>query len=249
MIKVLKISNFWLLATFVACAIVVAIELATDAQKIVMIPYGIIIPILVLLPRISFYLNQKSIRNLSEKWINIMDFLVFLMVIFNAPLSLFLHQQEYQYDRFLHTIVPFISFLLATLFLIPSKIFEDKALIFYKNKYDKFLHLIFVFPLLVLAKMILTVFIFFGAFRHRKSKILFIAFFSLFTWLFIWEFIEYSIDIIFSTKIFGDFSQLGELDFWEDIYFGFLGILSAFFLTYYLYNWIIEKLSNILPDE
>lgn len=244
-VESLKINNTWLIATLAICAFVVVLEFFTDAQKIVMIPYGIIIPISIFIPRIAFWLNKKSLDNVTPEWIGFIDFSIFLVVAFNAPLSLFFQQSGYQYDRFLHFIAPFLFVIMGVLILMPSKIFDNNNLIFHKNKYDNFLHIIFLFPMLLITKTLAVIIDKLGILKRKKSKIFFIIFVHVFAWLFIWEFIEYSIDIVFSTTIFGDFVQAIEVDFWEDIYFGFIGIVAAFFISYYSF----EKISLRILKE
>ena len=174
------------------------VESLTNQRWDIIIPYGIIVPILLFLPRL--YLYQKLKNVVRKKWIPRIERINFLMLVANAPASLILHELGFQYDRLLHFIVAFLSFqALILLFLPIYNIIKKK--------------------------------------QATKFKALVFAFTVSFIGIFLWEAYQYVFDIGFGTHLFSDAVQDIVVDFWEDITFGFLGILTAL--------WHVNKRFNL----
>ncbi|MEX2013527.1 MAG: hypothetical protein WD897_01265 [Parcubacteria group bacterium] len=164
-----------------------ALELNNSGRLIVVIPYGLLIPIFVLIPRFVMKKALESQGVRGEEWLKKMEGIIFLVILFNAPASLFFHSMGFQYDRFLHfamglASVPFFLISLLTYFRLIGKDVSN----------EKVLGFLFAF---------------------------------LFTGLFVWEGLQFSLDQIFATNLFSDAIQPIIIDFWEDISFGLIGVL------------------------
>lgn len=77
-------------------------ELLTQQRGIVWVSYGIVNPILLLLPRIIYYRGQNIKERVAGNWVKRIELFGALIILLNAPGSLFLHDMGIQYDRFLH---------------------------------------------------------------------------------------------------------------------------------------------------
>jgi len=179
-----------------------------NGELVFIISYGIIIPLLILLPRIITKFDKKlSAVIIKKKWLKKVDFYVFFIILFNAPGSLVFHELGFQYDRFLHLGTAFFAALILLLILLPSAEVRKKKI--------------------------------------KKSSLLLILFTILFFSLFLWEAFQYTSDQIFGTKLFFDVKQPIELDFGEDIFFGFLGLMIAIFYISHSF----KQFSNILRNS
>jgi len=174
------------------------IESFTSQRLDIIIPYGIIVPAILFLPRL--YLFQKFKNVVRTKWTPSIERINFFMLAVNAPASLILHELGFQYDRLLHFVVAFLAFQALILLFLP--IYN----IFNKKQITKFKALIFAFTISFIG-------------------------------IFLWEAYQYIFDIGFGTHLFSDASQDITVDFWEDIIFGFLGILTAL--------WYVNKKFNL----
>ena len=94
--------------------------------------------------------------------------------------------------------------------------------------YDRFLH----FAVGIIApQMFLLLALPFLSTPISKSKALTVLAFFSFISLFLWEGFQFSIDQLFGTHLFFDVHQVIQVDFWEDIIFGGIGVaLSLFYL-------------------
>jgi len=155
----------------------------------IVIPYGFILPLLILLPRFIFTKNLKIKKVVKIDWVKYIERLWFFIMIFNTPGSLILHRLGWQYDRILHFALAFLSSFLVLLILLP--VFKIKR------------------------------------WQIEKKKIIILVFLIVFCGLFLWELFQYTIDQLFGTKLFFDVSQNIKVDFWEDIFFGFWGLIGA----------------------
>jgi|GEM_PF-2546579 len=92
-------------------------------KRIVLVSYCFIIPLALLLPYFFYYFDLKVKKTVNLNWVKKIDFFAFFIVVFNAPGSLFLHDLNFQYDRFLHFAVAFFSLIVFFLLWLPvSKI-------------------------------------------------------------------------------------------------------------------------------
>lgn len=181
-----------LISGLIASFLAVIYELFTTRHWEVLIPYGVVNPLLFLVPR-SLYIFFDSIKNkMTFNWVLKLEILGALVIIFNAAGSLFFHAHPpgFQYDRFLHFAMGVAATIIASLFFM---------LVIRKNSrhYGKKL------PLILMS-----------------GPVIFVG-------LFAWELFQYSQDKIFDTRLFYDTIQPIVIDFWEDIFFGFIGILAG----------------------
>lgn len=102
--------KFLILALIVSWLTAV-IELLTveSPRMIVYLPYGLIVPLLILLPRIVYKFNSKINSRFSTKLVTEIELLLLGIIVASAPGSLWLHDMGIQYDRFLHFAVSFMS--------------------------------------------------------------------------------------------------------------------------------------------
>lgn len=117
-----------------------------------------------------------------------------------------------------------ISFVILLLNVPASLILHDLGF-----QYDRFLHFAsgaLVFALAVLIYLPIDKKIFHG--RISKTRVLTVALVVIFVGIFLWEGYQYAADMLFGTNLFSDAVQEINVDFWEDIVFGAIGILIAF---------------------
>jgi len=112
------------------------IEFFTRDRSIILISYGFIIPLLILLPRIFLKFDAKIKKAVRVGWARKIEYFTFFIVVFNAPGSLILHELGFQYDRFLHFIVAFLSLIIFSLLWLPvmkinGKEIKKSSLLFY----------------------------------------------------------------------------------------------------------------------
>lgn len=109
-------------------------------------------------------------------------------------------------------------------------------------QYDRFLHFgaaffLFLFFLLLYLPI-----------KANKEKIpgkrmaIFLILLLLFIGLFFWEGLQHGIDHVFATKFFYDAEQDIRVDFAEDIFFGFLGILAGAMYANHHFGKILSSL-------
>jgi len=67
--------------------------------------------------------------------------------------------------------------------------------------------------------------------KKDKSRALTISGLVTFVGLFVWEGVQFSSDKLFGTRLFFDVAQPIQIDFTEDILFGFAGLLVALLLS------------------
>lgn len=157
--------------------------------------YGIIIPLAVSMPKIAVRLYPRLKAAAPFNWLGQVELMLFVVIILNAPASLFLHDMGFQYDRFLHFMMGFVWMPLL---------------------------LALAFPLIKLS-----------GHQFSKRSLAAMVFAIVFVCLFLWEGLQFSIDRIFGTKLFFDTTQPIQLDFTEDIIFGFAGAVAG---TIYIFK-------------
>lgn len=92
-------------------------ELFTQQRGTVWLFYGVVNPTLLLLPRVIYHYGRELKERVSIDWVKRIELFGTLIIILNAPGSLFLHAMGIQYDRFLHFFVGMLSVLLAYLII------------------------------------------------------------------------------------------------------------------------------------
>ena len=113
-------------------------------KRIVLISYCFIIPLALLLPRFFYHFDSKIKKTVNLKWIRKVDFFAFFIVLFNSPASLFLHDLNFQYDRFLHFAAALFSLIIFFLLWVPVVRIRCKKI----KKRD---FLLFIFVVLFIA--------------------------------------------------------------------------------------------------
>ncbi|GMQ95160.1 MAG: hypothetical protein BMS9Abin13_272 [Patescibacteria group bacterium] len=122
---------------------------------------------------------------------------------------------------------------------IPGSIYLHDAGI----QYDRFVH--FGGAFLLFFMLVLLYLSFYGektGGKKQRITALVLSFFLLFVGLFLWEVYQYTVDQIFGTQLFFDVAQSIQVDFWEDIFFGLLGISTALFYTSYSFRKFLSVL-------
>jgi len=115
---------FSLLISFTA----VLIELFTRSRGVILISYGLINPLFIFLPRIIYFFDSKVRKVVKIEWVKKIEFFTFFVLLFNAPASLILHDMGFQYDRFLHFSLAFLSFIIVLLFWLPVMRVRNKEI-------------------------------------------------------------------------------------------------------------------------
>ena len=93
-----------------------AYELFTQQRGIVLVFYGIVSPLLFLLPRFIYYVSWRIKQSMKLDRIKHIELFGTLIIALNIPNSLFLHAMGIQYDRVLHFLVGMIIvFMMATI--------------------------------------------------------------------------------------------------------------------------------------
>lgn len=108
-----------IIASLVVSIATVLIELFTRSRGIVLISYGIIIPLLIFLPRFFYYFDAKIKEVVKYEWIKKIEYFSFFIIILNAPASLILHDLSFGYDRFLHFVAASFSLIIFSLLWLP----------------------------------------------------------------------------------------------------------------------------------
>ena len=108
------------------------IEWYGQQRGILLIPYGIVVPLALLLPRILYFSVSQIGAHFVTEWFVWIEKINLGFVALNAPASLWWHAQGLQYDRFLHFSVaalalPFMLFLLSPL-LKPTEENQSRTL-------------------------------------------------------------------------------------------------------------------------
>jgi len=107
---------------------VAAIEFVSVEPRLeVLIPYGIFVPAALCIPR-GLYLASTRLRSVvSREWGERIEALLFAIIVFNAPASLWWHRAGFQYDRFLHFIVALCAtFIAALVFAACYRLLREK---------------------------------------------------------------------------------------------------------------------------
>ena len=104
-----------IIASLVVSIATFLIELFTRSRNIVLVSYGIIVPLLIFLPRFFYYFDAKIKEVVKYEWVEKIEYLSFFIIILNAPASLILHNLGFEYDRFLHFSVAFFSLIIFLL--------------------------------------------------------------------------------------------------------------------------------------
>ncbi len=113
------------LAVSIATAL---IEFFTKGRNIVLIPYGFVIPLLILLPRIFYKFDAKIRKTVKIEWARKIEYFTFFIVVFNAPGSLILHSLGIQYDWFLHFVAALLSLIIFSLLWLPVMKIKGKEI-------------------------------------------------------------------------------------------------------------------------
>ena len=182
------------------------IEFIERGKMIIIIPYGLVVPFFLLLPRLIYTTSVTFKKLVNVQWLNRIEQISFVILLLNAPASLILHDLGFQYDRFLHFAGGALVFAIAVLIYLPidKKIFRGQT---------------------------------------RKMRVLVVSFGVILVGVFIWEGYQYVADALFGTNLFSDAVQEINVDFWEDIIFGELGIITAFVYFKHQTRWykILKK--------
>lgn len=98
----------YIFIALIICFGAATFEFLSEGSLAVLIPYGLINPILILTPRflIKRLLEKKGVTGTG--WLVRAEALLLLVILFNALGSLFFHALGFQYDRFLHFMMGFV---------------------------------------------------------------------------------------------------------------------------------------------
>ncbi len=102
------------------------IELLSDKRMVVFLPYTLIVPILILIPRFIALTYKYLNKNIDRRLIEAMDLIALGMVTISVPASLWWHKMGFQYDRFLHFAIAAMALPLAII-LMASFGWEKKV--------------------------------------------------------------------------------------------------------------------------
>lgn len=174
------------------------IEIAGTNRMIVWLPFLVIIPLLIAIPRTAHIIGVAS--HMSLEWLYQVEWRVLAIILLNAPGSLWLHKAGIQYDRFLHFAVAFLAAQIIVLVLVA-----------YLGK------------------------------EHKRSVLKYTAACA-FISLFLWEMFQWGIDGTFGTTLFFDVALHIDIDFWEDVAFGFVGAFFAWVLVWLRYPLFTARL-------
>jgi len=108
-----------IIASLFVLVATVLIELFTRSRGIVLVSYGLVILLLILLPRFFYYFDVNIKKTVKNEWIKKIEYFSFFIIILNAPASLILHDLGFGYDRFLHFSAAFFSLIIFLLFWLP----------------------------------------------------------------------------------------------------------------------------------
>ena len=120
------------------------IEFFGHGKAVVFIPYAIVVPALLLLPRIGFTFSKKIKSAVTTEWLKKMELFSLVVLILNVAGSLILHELGFQYDRFLHFTN---GFFLPLGLLLVSLPFRAQTF-FHAESKKKILGIIFLIALL-----------------------------------------------------------------------------------------------------
>jgi len=95
----------WLIFAFCISYLTVLVEFFNSERLSIIIPYALIIPFFITLPRIIYILRARKNGRGSFMLLSNIERALFVVVLLNAPASLFFHNMGFQYDRFLHLIM------------------------------------------------------------------------------------------------------------------------------------------------
>lgn len=109
-------------------------------------------------------------------------------------------------------------------------------------QYDRFLHFSVAFFAAQIVVLVLVAY-FQG---ERKRLVLGVAAVLAFVSLFAWEAFQWGVDVAFGTTLFFDVAQHIDIDFWEDILYGFTGAFLSLVLIYLRYPIFVSRLEQVL---
>lgn len=116
-------------------------------------------------------------------------------------------------------------------------------------QYDRLLHMVNVFLATLLTFVIyLHVIVMRSKHLKRKEQIILTIFFVMLVGIFLFEGLQYMIDRIFSTTLFFDVIQNIRVDFWEDIFFGFVGLVVAVVYINYSFDALLSYYRDKYPS-
>lgn len=116
----------------IICLIVSVYELFTQQRAIVWVVYGIINPLILLLPRVIYHHWREIRERVAINTIKSMEFFGTLIIAVNIPGSLFFHDIGVQYDRVIHFFTGVLIVLIASLIIA----------LFYKSPLDNKKHIL-----------------------------------------------------------------------------------------------------------
>lgn len=99
------------IALFSSLFVALASLLVFGAPTTVFYGYGIVVPIVILLPYIVHLVDRAAIPLLGTESLRYFGTYALLTIFINAPASLYFHPAGIQYDRFVHFAVAFLGFL------------------------------------------------------------------------------------------------------------------------------------------
>ena len=108
-----------IIASLAISIVTVLIELFTKNRGIVFASYGIVMPILIFLPRFLYKFDTKIKKVVRIEWVKKIEYFSFFIILLNAPASLILHDLSFGYDRFLHFAAAFFALIIFFLLWLP----------------------------------------------------------------------------------------------------------------------------------
>ncbi len=117
----------YLVLSLLICFGATMYEFLHGDELLIKISYGIVIPLLILIPRFVLIRNTQFKNLVGINWLRDVEFILVFILLFNTPASLFWHDMDFQYDRFLHFMIGFLLVpLLALLLRSILEFFGDK---------------------------------------------------------------------------------------------------------------------------
>ncbi|MFH1839397.1 MAG: hypothetical protein ABH820_03920, partial [Patescibacteria group bacterium] len=101
------------------------IAVFVNPKLVILIPYGVVVPLLVLLPRFVYSQSSKMREHVNKNWVTNMEMVCVFIILLNAPGSLWLHDTGIQYDRVIHYGAGFFVFFLLLMFYVSLKNIEN----------------------------------------------------------------------------------------------------------------------------
>lgn len=177
-----------------------AFELFNGHRGVVIIPYAMIVPLVLITPRALHARVFSAVT--TQRWLRRMETIQLLILMLNAPASLWFHSWGFQYDRFLHFWVGVLC--------VPWAYLLFGAL---RRRW-------------------------FPRYEFRFARFALVVSIIGIVGVFAWELYQHTVDMLFGTRLFYDSKQPIEVDFWEDVIFGLMGMLGGLYLVRtVLVNW------------